>query len=274
MKNKIALLSLLIALFSCTKKENKIFFEGGTAPVLSASKTGTAALSFANKDQEAIKLSWTNPDYKFTTGTSSQNVSYQIEIDTTGSNFTNPGKKVLSVGNNLSLSLSQNELNDYLLNQLQLVSGMPHNIELRVKSTLINETVPLFSNVLKFTVTPCAIPPKVEPPVNGTLWITGDAAPSGWSNPLGAPHNVNQKFTRISNTLYELTLSMPGGGAYKLIQQQGDWASQYHMLTGGTWDGGDFEKKDANPAFPGPPVAGTYKITVDFQRGKFIVTKL
>lgn len=274
MKNKLALISLLIALFSCTKKENKIFFEGGTAPVLSASKTGTVALSFANKDKEAIKLSWTNPDYKFTTGTSSQTVSYQIEIDTTGANFTNPGKKVLSVGSVMSLSLSQNELNDYLLNQLQLAVGIPHNIELRVKSSLINGTVPLYSNVLKFTTIPYAIPPKVEPPANGTLWITGDAAPSGWSNPLGTPYDVGQKFTKISNTLYELTLSMPGGGGYKLIQQQGDWNSQYHMLAGGTWEGGDFEKQNSDPAFPGPPTAGKYKITVDFQRGKFIVIKL
>ncbi len=67
---------------------------------------------------------------------------------------------------------------------------------------------------------------------------------------------------------------MPGGGAYKLIQEQGVWGTQYHMLLGGTWEGGDFEKKDADPGFPGPPSAGTYKITVDFQRGKFKVVKL
>lgn len=128
--------------------------------------------------------------------------------------------------------------------------------------------------MLKYTVTPYAIPPKVAPPTNGTLWITGDAAPSGWSNPLEAPHNQNQKFTQVSPTLYELTLSMPGGGNYKLIQIQGDWGSQYHMLAGGTWESGDFEKKDADPGFPGPPVAGNYKISVDFQRGKYTVTKL
>lgn len=45
------------------------------------------------------------------------------------------------------------------------------------------------------------------------------------------------------------------------------------MLAGGTWEGGDFEKKDSDPQFPGPPTSGTYKITVDFQRGKFIVVK-
>jgi hypothetical protein len=43
---------------------------------LTASRVGTIPLSFANQGQEAIKLSWTNPDYTFTTGLSSQDVSY------------------------------------------------------------------------------------------------------------------------------------------------------------------------------------------------------
>src|SRR6266487_4814379 len=122
MKNKLGItlsLFLLIILSSCKKEENKIYYEGGTAPSLSASKTGTIPLSFANKDQEAVKLSWTNTDYKFTTGLSSQNVNYQLEIDTTGAKFTNPQKKIISISSDLSLSITQNDLNDYLLNQLQ-----------------------------------------------------------------------------------------------------------------------------------------------------------
>jgi starch-binding outer membrane protein SusE/F len=45
------------------------------------------------------------------------------------------------------------------------------------------------------------------------------------------------------------------------------------MLTGGTWAGGEFEKRDADPGFPGPPTAGRYKITVDFQLGVFTSEK-
>lgn len=265
---------LLIAIDSCKKDENKIYYEEGVSPVLTASKTGSIPLSFAAGDEEAVKLTWTNPAYKFTTGVSSQNVNYLIEIDTTGSNFTNPNRQSVSVSQEMERSFTVAQLNDYLLNQLVLVPGMSHNVEMRVKSTLGSNSVPLFSNVLQFTITPYAIPPKVEPPTDGTLWITGDAAPSGWDNPLLPPEDVSQKFTKVSNTLYELTLSMPGGGGYKLIQKQGEWSSQYHMLAGGTWEGGDFEKKDADPQFPGPPAAGSYKIEVDFQRGKFKVTKL
>jgi starch-binding outer membrane protein SusE/F len=116
--------ALVMAFTGCKKEENKIFFQGGTAPVLSANRTGTIPLSFINANQEAVKLGWTNPNYKLTTGLSSQDVFYRIEIDTTNAagtlnpNFTNPKKQVLTVSKELDLSLTQNQLNDYLLNQL------------------------------------------------------------------------------------------------------------------------------------------------------------
>lgn len=271
-------LILLLLFASCKKEENKVYFEGGTAPVLTSSVNGgTVPMTFLTKDNRAVKLSWTNPNYQFTTGASSHDVSYVVEIDTAGSNFTNPDKKVIGLTNDLSLDITQNSLNDYLMNQLLLAPGVPHNIEIRVKSTLEDGSVPLMSNVVKFTATPFTAPPKVDPPTNGTLWITGDAVAgagySAWSNPIPAPYDVNFQFTQVSSTVYELTLDMPGGGGYKLIQEQGDWSKQYHMTTG-TWNAGDFEKKDSDPQFPGPPTAGTYKITVDFQRGKYTVVKL
>jgi hypothetical protein len=126
---------------------------------------------------------------------------------------------------------------------------------------------------VRFTATPFAPPPKVEPPTDNTLWTVGDAFPSGWNVNLPAPYNTSQRFTRISNTLYELVVDMPGGGRYKLIQKLGEWSTQYHMLDGGTWDGGQFEKKDSDPGFIGPPSAGKYKITVDFQLGIYTVVK-
>ncbi|MEO6452505.1 MAG: SusE domain-containing protein [Ginsengibacter sp.] len=277
MKNILNLLlsSVFITatLLSCKKDEHKIFFEGGTAPVLTASKTTTIPLSFATSDQEAIKLTWTNPEYKFTTGVSSQDVSYILEIDTSGSNFTNLNRQSIGISKDLESTFTQAQFNNYLLNA-QLVIGMPHNLEIRLKSSLANNIIPLYSNVLKFVATPYLIPPKVTAPDNGTLWLTGDATTSGYANPLPVPYDANQKFTKVSNTLYELTVNMKGGGAYKLIQQQGNWDTQYHMLAGGTWESGDFEKKNMDPGFPGPPSAGNYKITVNFQTGKYKAVKL
>jgi len=268
----VFLLFLLTTLvWSCSKDENKIYFEGGTAPVLAANKTAVA-LSFVTAADEAVTFSWTNPNYQFTTGISSQNVSYVLEIDTTGANFTNPNKKALAISQDLNQTITVGTFNDYLLNQLVLKPAKPHNLDVRIKSTLINSSVPLYSNVLKYTVTPYAIPPKVTPPTAGTLWIVGSAVASGWSNPLPAPYDVSQKFTRVSETLYTLTVPLIGGAnGYKLIQINGDWEQQYHALDGTVFTGGDFEKKNSDPQFPAPAASGTYKITIDFQRGKYTV---
>lgn len=270
--SKLVFLSLLVFVFSaCEKDENRIYFEGGTAPVLTSSTSAPLVLTGTNGANTALKLSWTNPAYRFTTGVSSQNVTYILQVDTVGANFTNPKKQEISISNNLDIAFTVKELNA-ILTKMELSEDKPHNVEFRIKSTLINNSVPQFSNSAKIMITPY-LDVAVPIPTFGTLWITGDAAPSGWDNPLTTPEDVTQKFTQVSNTLYELTLAMPGGGAYKLIQEQGVWGTQYHMLAGGTWEGGEFEKKDADPAFPGPPSAGTYKITVNFKTGKYTVVK-
>lgn len=277
MKNKLLILlssSLLLAILSgsCKKEENKIFFEGGTNPVLSASQTGTIPLSFANKDLEAVKLKWTNPEYQFTTGISSQNVAYQLEIDTTGANFTNPSRKIISISQDLSFSFTQNTLNDYLLNQLQLTVSVPHNIEMRVRSS-IGTAVPLYSNVLKFTVTPYAIPPKVPPPASGKLYLVGSATPGGWNNPVPVP---SQEFTKVSPTLFRInSIALTGGGSYLFLPVNGDWSAKYGALGANNTNnvnGDDF--KPGGGDMLAPAASGNYKIEVDFQRGKFTLTKL
>ncbi|MFL5739723.1 MAG: SusE domain-containing protein [Flavisolibacter sp.] len=276
MKNKLTIFFsalLFFILWSCKKDEHKDYLEGGTAPVLSSSPTGSIPLSFTTKDQEAIRLSWTNPEYKFTTGVSSQNVSYQLEIDTTGSNFTNPQRKVIAISNNLNLTISQNDLNDYLLNQLVLKPGVSHNIEMRVTSLLTNNSVPLYSNVLKFAVTPYSIPPKVTPPASGKLFITGGATPKGWMAG-GDPEVPAQQFTQVSPTLYRLNhITLTGGQSYLFVPAYGDWNAKY----GGTGanntnnvNGDDFKVNGGD--LLAPATSGDYKIEVDFQRGKFTVT--
>jgi starch-binding outer membrane protein SusE/F len=265
------LLAAAFLLGSCEKEENKIYYDGGTAPVLTGS-TGAVKLSPATESQDALILNWTNPDYTFTTGISSQDVNYTLEMDTVGGNFTSAHKYVTTISRELSKKFTVLELNGILGNTMLLKAGQQHAIETRISSSLASNAVPLTSNKVSFTATPYVPPPKVEVPTAGTLWATGDAFSSGWGNPLPAPYDASQKFTKVTNTLYELVVTMPGGGGYKLIQEQGVWGSQYHMVSGSA-AGGIFEKKDSDPQFPGPSAAGTYKITVDFQLGTFTVVK-
>ncbi|MBI2283021.1 MAG: SusE domain-containing protein [Bacteroidetes bacterium] len=257
---------------ACTKDEARDTFVGSTAPALTASVSSTIPLAYATADQEAVKLSWTNPNYQFASGVSSQDVSYLIEIDTTGANFTNPSRQTVSLSKDLSVSFTQAQLNDYLLNQLQLKAGIAHNLDIRVTASLAAAATKVVSNVLKFTVTPYAIPPKVAVPSSGDLFLVGSATAGGWNNPVPVP---SQKFTKISATLYEITVPLTGGQEYLFLPVNGDWSHKYAVkdkTLAGLADGGDFGY-DKNDNFPGPATSGTYKISVDFQRGKFTVTK-
>ncbi|MEO6734311.1 MAG: SusE domain-containing protein [Ferruginibacter sp.] len=265
-------LLLITVLSSCKKDENRVIFNKGTAPVLSSSIAATIPLAFLNASKEAINLTWTNPEYQFNTGVSSYDVSYQVEIDTTGANFTNPDKKTISISKDLGISISQNDFNDYLLNQLKLVPAMSHNIEMRVKSFLIGNTGILYSNILKFKATPYAIPPKIDPPSTGQLFIVGDATNGGWNNPVPMPA---QQFTKKDALHFEITLALNGGKEYLFLPLNGDWGHKYacKKKADQSPNGGDFGL-DLGDNFPGPAASGNYKIEVDFQRGKYTVTKL
>jgi hypothetical protein len=270
------ILTFLVAgsLFSCKKNVDMVTYEDGTPPVLSANKT-TIPLSFANASQEAVKLSWTNPNYRFSTGVNSQDVAYLLEIDTTGANFTNPNRKAIGLSRDLSITFTQETLNDYLLNQLALKAGVPHNIEFRVTSSLTNNSLALPSNVLKFTVTPYAIPPKVVPPASGKLYITGSATQGNWMAG-GDAELMTQKFTQVSPTLYVLnSVALNGGGSYLFVPVYGDWGAKYGYVGSNNQNnvnGDDFKVNGGDML--APTASGNYKIEVDFQRGKFTLTKL
>ncbi len=257
------------AFASCEKKIEQINYEGGTAPVLSADRS-SVALSFANQANTAVKLMWTNPDYKFTTGLSSQDVNYLLEIGIEGQNFT--PVKAISLSKDLSYTFTQGELNDYLLNTLNLAPAAAANIQFRVTSRLLNNTVPLASNTLKLVLTPFAIPPKVAPPASNKLFIVGNATPGGWNNPVPVP---SQEFTRVSPTFYTLTLPLIGGNSYLFLPVNGDWSTKYGFTGGNnanSTSGDDFKIQGGD--MKAPAASGNYKIDVDFQKGKFTLTKL
>jgi starch-binding outer membrane protein SusE/F len=274
--NGLCLSLLLVAAGACSKDENRIYSEGGTAPVLAANVSTAIPLSFATQENQALKLTWTNPDYRFTTGTSSQTVLYQIEIDTTGANFTNPKRQTVSVSGGLERSFLQSELNDYLLNQLELVGDMPHNIEIRVKASLASGALLLTSNVLKFTTTPYKIPPKVTPPASGALYVTGGATPAGWQ--CGCPSDVapaNQTFTKMSETVYVLNnIPLKGGESYLLLPVYGSWDAKFGFTGSNNENNVDGDTFKAGGGDIKAPASGNYKIEVNFQTGRFTLTKL
>lgn len=276
MKNKIliAFPFLLLVLFSCKKEISKVYFEGGKAPVLSAS-TATVTLEPGLEANTALVLNWTNPDYKFTTGSSSQDVSYRLEFDTLGGGFSNSKKYSTVVAKDLSKTFTVAELNSILGNdmQLQLNPRRNYTIEVRVTSSL-NSAVPIPSNVISFTAKPFVPPPKITPPASGKLYITGSATAGNWMG-SGDAELVSQRFTKLSTTLYEITINLIGNGSYTFVPAYGDWSSKYSIKVKNDPNeiyGGEFQAQGED--ILAPPVSGTYKITVNFQNGTFSVVKL
>ena len=263
-------LFFLLFLFSCKKEENRVILQGGTAPVVTVQTD--AAISYENASLTALTVSWTNPNYTLNTGVSSFDVSYNIEIDT-AADFSNPAKATITVSKDLSYSFIVSNLNDIMLNTMQLKAGVPHTLMMRVISALPNSSAKLVSNVVQLEATPYSIPPKVTLPSDNKLFLVGSASQGGWNNPVPTP---SQEFTQVTETQYELTVDLAGGQEYLLLPVNGSWDHKYAVkdkTVSGLNAGGSFGY-DLGDNIPGPSASGTYKITVDFQRGVFTVTKL
>jgi starch-binding outer membrane protein SusE/F len=277
MKNIFGLLAFSIFIFginSCKKAENKDFFEGGTAPSLSAS-TSAVTLEPGLEANTAIALTWTNPGYMFTTGVSSQDVTYSLEMDTLGANFSSTKKVTTVIAKELTKSYTVGELNAILGNTmlLQLNPRRNYTLQMRVISS-IGSTVKLASNAISFTAKPFSPPPKVTPPASGDLYIVGDATPGGWP-PLSNDPLV-EKFTKISATYYQLTIHLNADKEFKFVEIPGQWVQQWSVKTEQT--SGDPATLNADLYFNGancraPSATGNYKITVDFQLGKYTMVK-
>jgi starch-binding outer membrane protein SusE/F len=112
-------------------------------------------------------------------------------------------------------------------------------------------------------------------PFTGTLpnnlFIVGGATPGGWNNPVPVP---SQQFTRLNSSIFVInSISMSAGGEYLFLPVNGDWSNKYAVQVTnlpGLASGGDFGYNFPSN-FPGPIVAGTYKITANFVTGKFSV---
>jgi starch-binding outer membrane protein SusE/F len=266
-KNLLALILTIAVFSSCKKDENQVAFSGGDNPVLTVNSTAAQTLLIANATQTAVSFNWTNPNYKFNTGVSSQDVTYTLQVDTMGANFTNPKIGERTISKDLSTSFTVKELNTLLLG-MGLLENMPHTMEMRIKSTLANGSVPLYSNVIKKVITPYL---DVVYPVPAKLYITGSASPASWMGG-GDPENVAQRFTKVSSSKFELTIALSANNSYLFVPVYGDWSNKYGFTGSNNNNGtnGDTFKPDGGD-MKAPASSGTYKITVDFKTGKWSV---
>lgn len=285
------LTSCLIFLSACKKEGTDVTLLGGKAPVLKASLSDSIPLSSATAGNQAITFSWTNPNYQFSNGISSLNVTYTLQFDTAGANFTSPNMQSIQISPDLGTSFTVNDFNSLIANKLLLSTGQSHTVQVRVVASIAPYTsgspnvAPIASNVLTFKVTPYLPPPVVTPPPSGQLYLVGgDATLGAWQN--GGSYAVqSQAFTKVSNTLYTITVQLTGGDntsgndQYLFVPVWGDWSNKYacQNTSQQSPSGGVFGYNGGNGTwnanFPGPTAPGTYTITVNFQTGTYTVVK-
>jgi len=182
----------------------------------------------------------------------------------------------VSISKDLSKTFTEKDLNT-VLTKLNLQENIAHNVEFKLRASLVNNSVPLFSNVIQIEITPY-LDVAVPIPPTGVLYVTGDGTASGWTN---TPPET-QLCDKISNTEYAITMSLKPGFFYKFLSTQNQWQPQYGVNTATSSNpkqGGDIGYNFALPgqkdpdAIPTPDEAGTYKVDLNFKTGKYTVTK-
>ena len=261
---------ITIVFSSCKKEENQVFYDGGTAPVLSTIATAALSpqLNQLNANSTALTFNWTNPNYKFTTGVSSQDVIYTLQIDLKGLNFSSAKIAEKQISKEYTTSLTVRELNT-LIAGLGLTDSVVRNFEIRLRSTLANTSAPLYSNIYNISIGTYF---DVVYPVPLNLYITGEATPLNWQCGCGADGpGTTQKFTKITSSKFELTVALNGGKSFLFLPVYGSWNAKYGFTGAGNQNnvnGDDFKPDGSDMKAPN---SGTYKITVDFKTGKYSI---
>lgn len=256
----VAAVSVFVA--ACDKVDDLPFYAKGKAPVLTASSTAVAPAP-ADSNNTALTLSWSHPGY----ATDTANIKYIVQVDSAGGNFSNPvSKQVLG---DSSISFTAKELNNIALGYGGTF-GVAKNLQVRLLSSYANNNEQYSSNTLTISMTPYKVPPKIALPASGKLYIVGDATQGGWDNPVPTP---SQELIMVDETTYGGVFYLNGGKEYLILPVNGSWDTKYSVADKSVADlntGGDFGL-NLNDNFPGPATTGWYKITLDFQAGKFSV---
>lgn len=256
---KLLLATAVIFVYSaCHKEGNLPLYGKGNAVVLSSSSNTIAPVA-TDSNYNAVTFSWTNPKYQQDTSL----YKFIIQMDSAGKNFAHPINLKTVVGT-FSGSIVAKDLNAMLFS-MGFLPTITYGIDVRVISSYGNSNESYTSNTIQLQVTPYKVPPKI--PVPAHLYLVGDL--NSWNNST----SLEKKwwFSQIDETTYAGIFYFPGGGGYKLIQELGNWDTQYHMVLGGSYDAGSFIQENADPTFPGAPAAGWYRVTVDFQHGTYSV---
>lgn len=231
LKNILILFSLTAFIVSCDNDDFTVLNpDANTTVSLNAAEV---ILLPENIDQDALTVSWTNPDYGYNAG-----VVYTVT-------FTNTDQsKITSAGTDLSKVFETTELNKILLG-IGVVGDTPTPVDVTVTIILSNYKK-IVSNTTTFTAT--AYKDKLD--LSTTWGIVGSATPNGWDGP-------DVPFYTTSDA--EIIVAYPTliDGEIK-VRENNEWGNDYGDLD----LNGIFDKEDNNNI---AVTAGTYKLTYNLK---------
>lgn len=254
MKNiiKFLIAFISIATVSCTDSvQDREAVATSTSPVLVAPAAGlTLVLDKTKPNDLATTVVW---NYAAYSGTATV-VNYSIEFAAAGTKFASP--TVVATSTDRFKNFTVDELNSAALN-----AGFPpfveSSIDVRIKSTVgTTGSIAQTSNFYTIKLTPYPSWPD---------WgIIGSATPTSWDSDTNLDYDLATK-------TYSITMDMVVG-EFKFRLDDG-WGTNYG------WNGsvyGKLMKGGGTPDSSNIPitVAGSYKITADFNAKTYTVTKL
>jgi len=168
-KYTLPLVSLLFLFNSCTKDDSNLTYYCQDVVKYGVVTTPPAiVIEDAKKGLDLPAITWTPSNYGFDAA-----VTYVVEMGIKGTNF-NPLKVIGSVSTP-KLIMKGSELQT-IMDGFKVVLGSTQQVELRVKSSIVDQINPIISNVVTFNVT-TYIPAEKE---YNKVWIVGDYC--GWNH--------------------------------------------------------------------------------------------
>jgi hypothetical protein len=225
-------------------------------PSITSPNSGDAfTLSDVDPDAVAMTVTWEDPEI---TSTSTVNVTYQLEVAETGSDFTNATS--LGETQENTLEIKHGELNSYILDNGG-VAGTAINFDFRIRAIAATAAGDLFrsSESINLSVTPYSVD---LPPA---LYVVGAGAVDagwGWDSPVEL---LLQGKTYSGN----INLSPENGGNFRLfIDKALEWASPsynfpYYADRGYTIDSNFENAMDGDNNFLFTGTAGEYFIEIN-----------
>jgi hypothetical protein len=232
--NKIfLLLTISLVLGACNDDELTRLNPDATTTV--ALSSNDVVLEKANIGQDALNISWTEPEFGYSAA-----ASYQILFDLAGGDFS--GAQVVSVGQELSKTFETEELNKILIS-LGVEPKTATEINVKVK-VILSKTTSIDSPVNSMMVTAYQDLLDLSSP-----WGVVGSAYNDWGATPDAPFYKVQGQPNVYVAYVTLK-----DGEWK-IRKDNDWTVNY----GDDGTDGTLEAGGANI----PATAGTYKIVFD-----------